>query len=157
MPSCLPEDEEQLEAVLAKIEEYLEDPEALLALVKEDDTNKARIEELTAKLIGNQPPYAAGLSETEWQELLEMVCPYLLPEEQVQYTLPLTVYLDDDYYLIDLDKTEFSKGDTITVESFMAGTTLFVKDAEGQSIELLSSHFPENAGQVWPPGFTFGH
>lgn len=156
MPDCLPKHEEELEAVLAKVEEYLEDPEALLELVKEDDANKARIEELTAKLTGNQPPYAAGLSETEWGELLEMLCPYLLPEEeeQVEYHLPLTVYLDDDYYLIDPEKTEFSKGDTITVESFMAGTTLFMKDAEGQSVELLSSHFPDNAGEAWPPGFT---
>src|SRR5690606_7008088 len=106
--------EEELEAVLAKVEEYLEDPEALLELVKEDDANKARIEELTAKLTGNQPPYAAGLSETEWGELLEMVCPYLLPEEeeQVQYTLPLTVCLDDNYFLSNPDKTEFSDGDT---------------------------------------------
>lgn len=79
----------------------------------------------------------------------------MLPEgEQLEYILPLTIYLDDDYYLIDPDKTEFNNGDTITVESYMAGATLFIKDAEGQSIELLSLHFPDNTGEAWPPGFT---
>jgi hypothetical protein len=82
MPDCLPEDEGELESILAKIEEYLADPEALLNLVKENDAKRERIEELTTKLKGNQPPYAAGLSETEWDELLEMICPYLLPEEE---------------------------------------------------------------------------
>jgi len=35
-------------------------------------------------------PYAAKLSEAEWGELLEMVCTYLLPEEekQIQYIYP---------------------------------------------------------------------
>ena len=155
-PDCLPEEEAPLEAVLAKIEDYLEDTEVLLNLIKEDDANKARIEELTAKLVGQQPPYAAGLTETEWEELVEMICPYLLPEEekQVQYTLPLTVYLDDDYYLSNPEKTEFADGDTITVESYMVGVTLLMKDAADQPVELLSSYFPEDAGEVWPPGFT---
>jgi hypothetical protein len=129
MPDCLPKDEGKLEAVLASIEEYLVDPEALLELVKEDDANKSRIEELTTKLTGNQPPYADGLSETEWDELLSMICPYLLQEEeeeQVQYYLPLTVSVGDDYYLIDKEKTTFTSGDTIQVQTFMAGVGLTV-------------------------------
>ena len=71
----------------------------------------------------------------------------------VNYTLPLTIYLDDDYYLIDPDKTEFSSGDTITIQSYMAGIEFFVKDAQNQSIELLPSYFPDNSGYLWPPGF----
>jgi len=154
-PDCLPDDEGELEQVLERIETYLENPEALLYLIQENDVDKARIEELTAKLLGKQPPYAADLSEIEWNQLLAMVCAYLSKEgEQVRYALPLTVYLDDDYYLIDPNKTEFSNGDTIIVESYMAGTTLLMKDAEGQPIELSSSHFPDNVGQIWPPGFT---
>ena len=72
----------------------------------------------------------------------------------VNYTLPLTIYLDDDYYLIDPDKKEFSSGDTITIQSYMAGIEFFVKDAQNQSIELLPSYFPDNSGYLWPPGFT---
>lgn len=156
MPDCLPEDEKGLEGVLARIEEYLEDPEALLELVQEDEANTARLEELTTKLTGNQPPYAAGLSGAEWDELLEIVCPYLLPEEeeQVQYILPLTVYLDDNYFLSNPDKTEFSDGDTISVYYYMAGVTLLVKDSASQEITLNENNFPNIEGIVWQPGFT---
>lgn len=73
----------------------------------------------------------------------------------VQYQLPLTVYVEDDYYLVDPEKTVFDDGDTITVENYMTGVTLLLKDAEGQSIELLPSYFPDNTtGEVWPPGLT---
>ena len=71
----------------------------------------------------------------------------------VNYTLPLTIYLDDDYYLIDPDKKEFSSGDTITIQSYMAGIGFFVKDAQNKSIELLPSYFPDNSGYLWTPGF----
>jgi hypothetical protein len=74
--------------------------------------------------------------------------------ERIQYSWPLTVHLDDDYYLTNTDMKEFSDGDTITIESYMLGVTLLLKDAEGQSVELLPSHFPDNAGEIWPPGFT---
>ena len=156
MPDCLPEDEGKLEAVLAGIEEYLEDPETLLNLVKGDDVNKTRIEELTTKITGIQPPYADGLSEMEWDELLEMVCPYLLQEEEdpVQYVLPLTIYVDDDYFLSNPDITEFSDGDTVSVYYYMAGVTLFVKDSAGQEMTLTEDNFPDTEGIVWSPGFT---
>ncbi|UII27632.1 fibronectin type III domain-containing protein [Fulvivirga maritima] len=109
LPDCLPENEEGLEAVLAKIEGYQENPEALLELVKEDDANKARIEELTVKLTGKQPPYAAGLSETEWDELLEMLCPYLVGEEERPELVTIDPITDDQFAAgIDNDKLEIT-------------------------------------------------
>ena len=72
----------------------------------------------------------------------------------VPYQLPLTAYVEDDYYLVDSEKTAFNNRDTITVENYLEGVTLLLKDAKGQSIELLPSYFPNNAGQAWLPGFT---
>ncbi len=106
-PDCLPEEEAQLEAVLARIEDYLEDTEALLNLIKEDDANKARIEELTAKLTGKQPPYVAGLTETEWNELIEMICPYLVEEKERPDLVTIEPITDELFAPgIDSDKLE---------------------------------------------------
>ncbi len=109
MPDCLPEDEEGLEAVLAKIEEYLEDPEALLELVKEDDANKERIDQLVAQLNGKRPPYSSELSQDEWDELLEMLCPYLVEEEERPELVTIEPITDDQFAAgIDNDKLEIT-------------------------------------------------
>lgn len=96
-PNCLPEDEEKLEAVLDKIEKYLEDPEALLNLINEDDMNMTKVKELTARLTGKKPPYAKGLSESEWDRLLEMICPYLIVDEELPELVTIEPITDDQF------------------------------------------------------------
>ncbi|MGM0582080.1 MAG: M15 family metallopeptidase, partial [Bacteroidota bacterium] len=80
-PDCLPEDVDELDAILIKINEYLEDPESLLELIQEDDLRRTKLENFTSKLSGTQPPYASGLSDQEWDELVEMICVHLVVEE----------------------------------------------------------------------------
>ena len=152
MPDCLPEDEEQMEAVLAKIEEYLEDPEALLELVKEDDANKARVEELTAKLSGTQPPYAAGLSETEWDQLLEMICPYLVEEEEEERPELVTIEpITDNQFAagIDDDKLEIKYSIKTTEKYPFQYTKLEVYKNDGTLAYVNSETIEIGEGKIF--------
>ena len=71
-----------------------------------------------------------------------------------QYKLPLRAYVDDDYYLIDPEKTEFGHQDTIAIDAHMAGFTLFLEDNMYEVIELSSDNFVGVQGLPWSPGFT---
>lgn len=81
MPDCLPDDMEQLGKVREKIGYYTDHREELIALIEAQEANRDRFRFLVDKLNGKQPPYRAGLTEDEWDELLTMVCPCLLPDE----------------------------------------------------------------------------
>ena len=81
LPDCLPQEEEPLQATLDKAIYYQDSTQALLTLVEQDSADAQSLETLIKKLLGQQPPYRSGLSEAEWQTLLLLVCPYLLPEQ----------------------------------------------------------------------------
>ena len=81
LPECLPQEESQLEAVLVKIDYFIEHRDELIALVAQNEADKARFDELVRKLNGKSPPYREGLDEIEWDELIAIVCPYLVPDE----------------------------------------------------------------------------
>jgi hypothetical protein len=77
LPGCFPKDEGKLLLVLEKVDYYLEHREELIELIEQDDEVKDRFRFLVNKLNGEQPPYMAGLTELEWDELITMACPYL--------------------------------------------------------------------------------
>ncbi len=98
--------------------------------------------------------YTAGLVagiEAMQKRILE-------PEEPVpkaiQYQRPLTAYIDDNYALTDSTKLTFADGDTIQLEDYSTGITLYVEDATGKQVELSANNFPDIQGKVWYPGFT---
>ena len=101
LPDCLPKDGERLLKVLERLEYFEENPEELIELIKSDTDNQDRFDFLVNKLNGEQPPYREGLTEAEWDELLTMVCPHLLPEEDEKETD--TSGLVYDYFIADDD------------------------------------------------------
>lgn len=82
MPDCLPETEEQLRSFLERVEYFEDHVEELITSIEKNKEYKERFNFLVNKLNGKQPPYREGLTEAEWDELLTMVCPYLLPEKE---------------------------------------------------------------------------
>ena len=107
LPDCLPESEEELEAVIERIEYFEENREELIALIESNEAIRDRFRFLVNKLNGEQPPYVEGLTEEEWDELLEMACPYLLPEQETQPSLIYDHFIaDDDAWLRKTDDPE---------------------------------------------------
>jgi len=80
LPDCLPEDEARLKAVVERIEYFEENRAELIALIESNEAIRDRFRFLVNKLNGEQPPYVEGLTEAEWHELIEMACPYLVPD-----------------------------------------------------------------------------
>ncbi|WMN10733.1 hypothetical protein QYS49_35790 [Marivirga salinae] len=112
-PDCLPEDIDRLDAILIKINEYIEDPDSLLELIQEDDLRRTKIENFVSKLSGTQPPYASGLSDEEWDELIEMMCVFLIEEEEVNYegfvaTVDGDTLKTDEVYIVNTSQIEFN-------------------------------------------------
>jgi len=116
LPDCLPKDADRLQLALDRIAEYLENPESLLSLINEGDTNKARIEELVSKPEnGEQSPYEAGLTEEQWNELITMICPYLIEEEERPELVSMEPITDDQFAAgIDNDKLKITYSITTT-------------------------------------------
>ncbi|BDD14975.1 hypothetical protein MATR_18000 [Marivirga tractuosa] len=83
-PDCLPDDVDELQDVLEKIKYYESNKDELISLIEENESIIDRFEFLVDKLNGEQPPYVEGLTDNEWSELLGMVCPYLLPEIDIE-------------------------------------------------------------------------
>ena len=81
LPDCLPQEEEQLQQVWDRIEYFESHIEELITLIEQDELVKERFEFLIKKLNGKQPPYREELTEGEWDELLGIVCPYIVPRE----------------------------------------------------------------------------
>ena len=154
IPDCLPKDEAQLESVLVNINYYLMNLDELLDLVKEDEVNKNRIEELVGDLNAENTSYREDLSDEEWDELVQIICPYLANDRNgIIFNSPITSFVDDNYYLKYPEKTRFSEGDTIIVYYYMEGVTLNVEDVNNQVINLDSENMIGIEGVTWPPGF----
>jgi predicted chitinase len=49
-----------------------------------------------SKLNGKSPPYREGLTEAEWDELIDIVCPYLLPDEVEDDDTVYNFFVTDD-------------------------------------------------------------
>lgn len=82
LPDCFPEDIEGLQYALAKLEYYNEYKEELIALIEQDSAQKERFEFMGRKFNGEQPPYLPGLTDAEFDELILMVCPFIVPEAE---------------------------------------------------------------------------
>ena len=96
LPNCLSGDEESLNKVLAKIDYFIEHRDELIALIETDKTNRDRFDFLVGKLNGKSPPYREGLTEAEWDELIDIVCPYLLPDEVEDDDTVYNFFVTDD-------------------------------------------------------------
>ncbi len=100
------------------------------------------------------PTYIAGLVagiEAMEKRILEPAEPVT---KTIQYQRPLTAYVDENYSLTDSVKLTFADGDTIQLEDYSDGITLYIEDATGKQIELSTNNFPDIQGTVWYPGFT---
>ncbi|HNP08519.1 MAG TPA: fibronectin type III domain-containing protein, partial [Cyclobacteriaceae bacterium] len=163
MPDCLPEDEGQLESVLERIDYYENNREELIALIEENESIKDRFRFLINKLNGEQPPYIEGLSEDEWNELIRMICPYLIPESDIEglnKNLELVTFnsFPDDYKLkngrlvftytlaatlpLNYNKLEIFKledQDTISV-------SIYTDLVKGQAVSFIDSHDQDSIG-----------
>ncbi|WP_238354547.1 hypothetical protein [Fulvivirga marina] len=109
LPDCLPKDEEKLQAILGKIDDLINEPDNLLVLIKEDDINGPQVELMVDQLKGKRPPYSSELSEEQWDQLVQILCPYLVEEEE-RPELVTIVPINDDQFAsgIDNDKLEIT-------------------------------------------------
>ncbi|GAA5042294.1 hypothetical protein GCM10011506_44360 [Marivirga lumbricoides] len=109
IPDCLPGDEGKMQAVLVNIDEYLEGPEVLLNMVKENDANKEVIEEIVVQLNGKSSPYRSEITQEEWNSLLEMLCPYLVDDEERPELVTIEPITDTQFAAgIDDDKLKIT-------------------------------------------------
>ncbi|MBL6449590.1 hypothetical protein JMN32_24985 [Fulvivirga sp. 29W222] len=109
LPDCLPKDEEKLQAILGKIDDLINEPDNLLALIKEDDINGPQVELMVDQLKGKRPPYSSELSEEQWNQLIQMLCPYLVEEEELPELVSIVPITDEEFTAgIDDDKLEIS-------------------------------------------------
>ncbi|MEQ8682863.1 MAG: hypothetical protein RID25_24070, partial [Cyclobacteriaceae bacterium] len=107
LPDCLPENEEDLNVVLEKIEAFLEDPQSLMSLLEEDEENEESFGKVAEKIQGKNPPYKDELSEEEWKELVEMICWYLTEEGKKPELVTIEPITDNQFAAgIDDDKLE---------------------------------------------------
>ncbi len=108
LPECLPQDQTELEKVLEKIEAYLVDIPALLALIKEDPLNEAITNQLVTQLKGKRPPFNPELSDDDWGRLMEILCPYLVGDNQPEL-VTIEPIMDYEFAAgIDNDKLEIA-------------------------------------------------
>lgn len=84
LPDCLPQQEEELQEVWDKIDYFKSHTEELIALIERNKTDKERFDALVDKLTGKKPPYRGVLTEGEWDELLAIVCPYIVLQTTIK-------------------------------------------------------------------------
>ncbi|ELR71732.1 hypothetical protein C900_02317 [Fulvivirga imtechensis AK7] len=109
LPDCLPKDEERLQVILEKVDELINDPDSLLTLINEDDINGPQVEQMVNQLKGKRPPYSSELSEEQWDQLIQILCPYLVEEEERPELVTIVPITDEEFTAgIDDDKLEIS-------------------------------------------------
>ncbi|MBL6445379.1 hypothetical protein JMN32_03615, partial [Fulvivirga sp. 29W222] len=113
LPDCLPKHVDKLEEALAIIEEFKNNPYALLDSVLQDTSNIEFIESQMASLVGPEP-YKQHFTSEEWKTFKQMVCAYLkrIEEERITYEgFVATVQGDtvntDEIYIINASQVEF--------------------------------------------------
>ncbi|MCG8320015.1 MAG: hypothetical protein MI921_10970 [Cytophagales bacterium] len=112
-PDCLPQNVESLEEVLEIIQEYKNNPEALLDSVLQEAANEEFIEGQLANMTGPEP-YRQYFDAGAWQTFKEMICAYLrrLEEERITYegfvaTVQGDTVKTDEIYIVNASQVEF--------------------------------------------------
>ncbi|WP_340152579.1 hypothetical protein, partial [uncultured Marivirga sp.] len=149
-PDCLPEDVDELDAILIKINEYIEDPESLIELIQEDDLSRSKMEEFANKLTGTQPPYADGLSDQEWDELVEMICVHLVEDEEKPELVTIEPITDDQFAAgIDDDKLKINYSIKTTEQYPLQYAKLEIYKNDGTLVYLNSDSIEIRENQIF--------
>ncbi|REE00541.1 hypothetical protein C7460_105167 [Marinoscillum furvescens DSM 4134] len=88
LPSCLPDDEGQLERIQTALNGLVEDVSGFLTSLFETEDNQETLDEICQDLDTTQESLLTQLTEDELATCEEMLCEYL-EEEEVEYTIVL--------------------------------------------------------------------